>query len=95
MTYRFIGSACEIGGVGTLESFGQPIELSGETAKVAILGGAALLPEETFAGIGFTADELERYAYPGARISASGDFLVKFHLAHVKMAELRSEKESE
>ena len=56
MTLRFVGSELQIG-FTKLQTFGQSIELDAATAKelIAHTKSSALLSEEAFAAIGFTA----------------------------------------
>lgn len=66
MILRFLGIEAEVYGKG-LSKFGQSIELPEDQANAAIASNAPLLPETEFLACGFTPEELDRYAYPGAR----------------------------
>ena len=59
MTFRFVGSELQISHVA-LKTFGQAIDLEPAMAQeiIAHEHSAALLPDELFAALGFTSDEL-------------------------------------
>lgn len=78
--YRFVGAESVIGEIH-LKALGQPAELSAELANEAVLGGCAILPEETFAEIGFTEAECKQFAYPAQRTDASAEFAAKHKAA--------------
>ena len=82
MTLRFVGTELQIG-FTKLQTFGQPIELDATTAKelIAHTKGSALLSEDAFAAIGFTAEEL--------RWANSDSFKAKRKLAWAALEELR------
>jgi hypothetical protein len=83
MIFRFVGSETQIGHV-VLKTFGQPIELDAETANEVIAHehAAPLLPNDAFATIGFTADEL--------KWANSETFKVKRGVAWSEFAALRA-----
>lgn len=60
-TYVFFGQLTEIEGVAKLSTFGQNISLGENFVHDLMVNsnGCSLVPEETFAGIGFTLDELK------------------------------------
>ena len=93
--YRYVGTVTEIGGVPQLDRFGQAVDLSDEVASIAVLGGAALMTEEDFEGVGFTPAEIERYENPGARRDMDAVFESKFLHAHGLSAALRERFEKE
>jgi len=53
MTFRFLGSESLVGDSIRLNRFGQSVELTELQAANAILGGCALVDDETFCQIGF------------------------------------------
>lgn len=65
MKYFNIGSETEIGGYPKLLRLGQSVELPEAIYRDAVHGGALLLTEEEFNGLGFTAEELEKYPTGG------------------------------
>jgi hypothetical protein len=82
MTLRFVGTELQIGFI-KLQAFGQSIELDAATAKelIAHTKSSALLSEDAFASIGFTAEEL--------RWANSDAFQAKRKLAWAALEELR------
>jgi len=78
--FRFVGTSAEIGD-RKLTRLGEEIALSSDDAKNAIEGGAALLPEDSFAQVGFTEQEISLYACPGQRIDAPEAFMAKLRSA--------------
>jgi len=56
--YKFFGVKCTVGSVVTLKKLGQTAMLSDQLACDVISGGGAILPAETFDGLGFTKDEI-------------------------------------
>jgi hypothetical protein len=91
--YRFVGSYCEIdNGRIKMDRFGQRVEFSGDVADTVIRGGGAILPEEDFENLGFTADEQAAYAYPGQQESAPESFKTKRNEAHLAYCRLRAER---
>ena len=89
MTFRFIGTELEIGGVGKFTRFGERVELDADLAADAVDGGAAILPDALFASVGFTPAELERYAEIGSHFDAPPEFLAKKKAALLKMHQWR------
>jgi hypothetical protein len=77
-SYRFVGTLADVGGV-RLDRFGQKVQLPAADAKHE--RGPAVIPEERFAEIGFTDEELEKYAYPGPRTDAPSEFQKKLKAA--------------
>lgn len=86
--YNFVGVTSEIGG-NRLERLGQAIWLPKEEARNAIEGGAAIVPAADFMDCGFTAEELEAYAYIGQRSQAPESFQAKYKraIARIGVAE--------
>lgn len=93
--YRFVGSACVLWGIAEFSTFGQRIELPEHTASEAIRGGAALVPEEEFEAIGFTADELKNFAFPGQQVNAPEPFKTKQRAAILAYQTRRHELQAE
>ena len=92
MKFRFVGTTCAIGDIAGLREFGEAVDLDATLAK-DIIGhprGAALLPEPTFAEIGFTADELAAYATPGSHADAPPAFQAKKSAALIALNDLRT-----
>jgi hypothetical protein len=88
--FVFVGSYCEIDrGRIKLDRFGQGVTLPVELARVVIQGGGAVIPAEKFEAIGFTAEELKRFAFPGPAESAPEAFKVKRAEAWRQFAELK------
>ena len=82
MTLRFVGTELQIG-FTKLQAFGQSIDLDAGAAKELIrhTKSSALLSEEAFVAIGFTAEEL--------RWANSDAFKAKRKLAWTALEELR------
>ena len=91
--YRFVGMECQIGENIKLERFGQQVRLSDEVAKIAVLGGAGILPEAIFDGLGFTEQEVSLYAWPGQRMGAPEVVVQKIRAAHAALHEYRASVE--
>ena len=91
MTYRFLGSASDIGESIRLSRFGQSVELPDELARVAVLGGCALLPESEFLSVGFTTRELESFGSVASHERAPAEFLDKKRRALVAAHEWREQ----
>lgn len=75
MIYRFIGTNTVIEGEEVavrLGLFGQAVELPEDVARAC-----PVLIAADFDGIGFTDDELARYAQPGSHADAPPEFLEK------------------
>lgn len=92
MKFRFVGTTCAIGDIAGLREFGEAVDLDA-TLAADIIGhprGAALLPEATFAAIGFTADELSEFATPGSHADAPAAFLAKKSAALIALNDLRA-----
>lgn len=90
-TYRFVGvSACI--GSRELTQFGQKILLTDEQYATAVAGGAALISDEKFQEIGFTDDELRRYAFTGSWSRATSEFQEKRAAAVAALYEIRRAK---
>lgn len=92
MTYRFLGTESDVGSIA-LRFFGQQVQMDEQTARDAVLGGCAIIPEEDFAKCGFTAAELRDYANPGPRSAAPAEFQAKYRAALTKLHEVRTELE--
>ncbi len=91
MRFRFIGTSCAIGEVAGLREFGEAVDLDATLAK-DIIGhprGAALLPETTFASLGFTPEELREFATPGSHADAPPAFTAKKQQALIALNDLR------
>lgn len=93
MTYRFLGTHSDAGPIA-LRFFGQQIQMDDATAKDAVLGGCAIIPESDFQACGFTAEELRAYANPGPRSAAPSEFQSKVKAALVKHHDWRTMLES-
>lgn len=91
MTYVFLGTYTEIYGHARLTDFGQRVDLPEEIAKDAIAGDCAMIPAEEFDAIGFTPDELRKFAKASSHGNAPAEFLEKKKQALVKFHELRGE----
>ena len=74
--YRFVGTDSEITGYPRLQRFGQRIELP-DDFNVSSGHGIPLLPEKVFESVGFTVEELQRFADPGSHAEAPQEFLDK------------------
>lgn len=90
MTFRNVGSETDIGHA-ELRKLGQPVELDEALALEALRGGACVLPAAEFEAIGFTEDELRKYATPGAQIKAPPEFKDKLKAAWLAADKLRGE----
>lgn len=95
MKMVFLGTETDIGGYPALRNFGQVIELPDQLAKEAVLGGAALIPVDQFDAVGFTEQELRKFATPGARRQATEEFAHKQHAALLALHEYREGLEKE
>ncbi len=95
MTFRFLGTELRIGEMPAIQSFGQSVELPEPLARNIIAPdgnagrGAALLPEETFSAIGFTADELAAHKWTSSHADAPTAFQEKKSAALAALNELR------
>ena len=89
MTFHFLGTEAHIQG-RKLERFGQTIELTPADGAQQIAGNMPILPAAEFQACGFTAEELERYAYPGPRSEPEPEFERKWLCARVKLHETRA-----
>jgi hypothetical protein len=84
-SYRFVGTRAEIhntppGGKEQgyiLTRFGQLVELPDDLAKHAIAEGVALIKPSDFDEIGFTPDELKKFANPDTHVRATDSFKAK------------------
>lgn len=90
--YNFVGTSCTIGDQ-RLERFGQPVSLSREVAQIAVAGKASIVPAARFAVIGFTAEELQAYAYIGQRSQAPESFQAKLRAAVAQIGVAEDEDE--
>ena len=90
--WRFLGSNSSIEGVVSLTEFGQAVDIPPGMERDALK--VCCVPEKAFAAIGFTAEELAQYKYPGAHVGASPEFLEKKRQALVALHELRHGKET-
>ena len=70
--------------------FGQVAEIPDAVALKAIAHRAALLPKADFDALGFTADELKKYAKSEMHHDAPGAFLEKRKAAWKKLHEPKS-----
>lgn len=89
--YCFVGAESEIGGVAKLSRIGQTIALSDDAARNAIVGGCAIIPQESFNEIGFTQEELKKYGTQSGRIDAPEDFNAKVALGLELFHRIRGE----
>ncbi len=98
MTFRFIGTEADIGGIA-LKRFGQTFELpEGELSAVFGDRGALALPEAEFDSIGFTDDELKRFAHPAAQNSGmpgATEFREKKADAVARLMALRADRKGD
>jgi hypothetical protein len=94
MIFRFLGSESSIGDDIELKTFAQSIELSDELAKLAILGGCALLDETAFDQIGFDKADLEKFYSVGEHARAPAEFLEKKKAALIAAHDLRERLEN-
>ena len=93
MTFRFLGSESLVGDSIRLNRFGQSVELTESQAANAILGGCALVDDETFCQIGFAREDVERYASSGSHGRAPAEFIVKKRSALLAAHALRERLE--
>ena len=94
MTFRFLGSESLVGDSIRLNRFGQSVELTELQAANAILGGCALVDDETFGQIGFAREDVERFASSGSHGRAPAEFLEKKKDALLAAHALRERLES-
>ena len=94
MTFRFLGSESLVGDSIRLNRFGQSVELTELQAANAILGGCALVDDETFCQIGFAREDVERYASSGSHGRAPAEFQEKKKAALLTAHALRERLES-
>lgn len=87
MTYRFVGTTSSIEGIANLREFGQRAEIPKGMEREA--AKANCIPEEVFAEIGFTDDELSRYRFPGTHADAPPEFQEKKKQALTALHDLR------
>ena len=84
MLYTFFGSKCQLGSQ-ELKVFGAEIELDNAEVKVAVIGGATLIPKADFDSIEFTPEMLQK------RRNRRGDeYQKKFHSALDKLWAFRA-----
>lgn len=69
---------------------GQKLDIPEALANSAIAAGASMLPEEEFAEIGFTADELAKYPNAYVQMNAPSQFHVKHAAAIQAVREYRA-----
>jgi hypothetical protein len=94
MMLRFLGSESLVGDSIRLNRFGQSVELTELQAANAILGGCALVDDETFGQIGFVKEDVERFASSGSHGRAPAEFLEKKKDALLAAQALRERLES-
>jgi hypothetical protein len=87
MTFRFIGTECQIGDLPKLDRFGQSIDLDPGLAADAIRGGAAILPEGEF---DFSAQECASYAMPASHSEVPQGIKDRLLAHRVKLHDLRA-----
>ena len=75
------GDSCEIGN-REFDAVGQTAEFSESEFRDVVLGRAPFIPEEDFARVGFTEEELKKWGKPGERFETSDLFTGKLALAH-------------
>ena len=85
--YIFVGNYTEIGD-RVFSRLGQSADWD-EAFYQQIIGGAAFIPNTEFKKIGFTQDELDRYADYGNRALAPASFNAKVKEATLVLCELR------
>ena len=84
MLYTFFGTNCRLGQT-ELKKFGSEVELNDAEVKVAVIGGATLIPKKDFDKIEFTKDMLKN------RRGRRGDkYHKKFHCALDKLGIFRA-----
>jgi len=88
MKVHLLGNECEISGYSHLRNFGEAVELP-EALAAELVARRPLLPAADFEEIGFTADELKRYAAPGPRANAPAEFKAKVQAALQRLHEIR------
>jgi hypothetical protein len=78
-TFVFVGAFSEVLGAGIkLDRFGQRVELPPDLADETKLdGGLPCIPAESFDALGFTAEELRKYAKAATHENAPAEFLAK------------------
>jgi hypothetical protein len=86
-TYRFVGSACEIGGVN-YDQFGQRAQFTAQQAKDVLLGGGAFISEADFAALNVTQEEIDTYGFMGGFPEPTEAFAKKRDRAHVRVREV-------
>lgn len=90
MRYRFLGTECSVLDRGIkLDRFGQAVDVDEDLARIMILGNAAIIPEKDFQEIGFTAEELSRFALVWTHSEAPESFLAKKRAALIRYTEIR------
>jgi hypothetical protein len=94
MTFRFLGAESLVGDSIRLNRFGQSVDLTQPQAANAILGGCPLVDDETFCQIGFTKEDLERFASSGSHGRAPAEFQEKKKAALLTAHALRERLES-
>ncbi len=80
MDYFYVGSESDLDGK-KLSRLGQKITLTDDVAKIAVLGGVALLPAEQFEALGFTEQELSLYPTRGMQATGNTDLKAKLTAA--------------
>jgi hypothetical protein len=83
--YRHVGTQLmyhQDGRLITVKSFGQPVELDEQLATELRRQNAPLLSSDQFQTLGFTDDELKRWASSLTWRNAPKDFLAKVEAAH-------------
>lgn len=96
--YRFVGTESNVGAI-KMRRFGQRFQMAEDMAKSAILGGAALIPEEDFKAIGFTDEDMKVWSDPmvnddhvpsdKGEAARKMEYLVKRSKARMMFVELR------
>jgi hypothetical protein len=71
--------------------FGDSFEMPEPVASRAISEGAAILPEDIFAALGFTDAEIEKYPNRRTQQSAPADWQAKHKAARVALHNVREE----
>jgi hypothetical protein len=78
MTFRFVGSSCELGNGMALSTFGAPVELlQTDAERFVVEHRAALIPDALFAKTGFTKEELAAWPSVQLHFSAPPEFIAK------------------
>ena len=90
-TWKYFGAESEIAGVASLKTLGQAVELDAEINNDHPALSIPILPAKEFDLLGFTPDELSKYARFTSRGGASDEFHAKIRRASLRLTELRDQ----